>query len=206
MDGRADEGYNYLTETPEAPFEVLTGLKAEIEAPPADPWPDPGFTTTFNGQYDGSNNLSIAETAVIEDAIGGSGKDVLIGNAWSNRLDGGLGNDTLTGGGLGDTFVFKTALGAANVDTITDFVHGIDQIVLDHDIFTALGVGAIAAGALHIFPSATGTLEADDRIRYNQNTGDLFYDPDGNGVGAIVKIATLTGAPTLTSDDFLVVA
>jgi len=34
--------------------------------------------------------------------------------------------------------------------------------------------------------------------------GALYYDADGSGAGAAVKIAVLTGAPTLTEDDFLI--
>ena len=41
-----------------------------------------------------SNNISIAYGAVIENAIGGSGNDVLIGNSANNTLNGGLGTDT----------------------------------------------------------------------------------------------------------------
>jgi serralysin len=42
-------------------------------------------------------NLSIAPGAVIENARGGSGADVIIGNAVGNRLTGGAGNDSLSG-------------------------------------------------------------------------------------------------------------
>jgi serralysin len=66
----------------------------------------------------------------IENAIGGSGNDVLLGNAVANRLNGGDGNDTLTGGGGDDVFVFEFGDGS---DIITDFVAGSgtdDQIEL----------------------------------------------------------------------------
>jgi serralysin len=50
-------------------------------------------------------NLAIARGTVIENARGGSGNDVLIGNSAGNRLDGGTGTDQLYGGTGNDTFV-----------------------------------------------------------------------------------------------------
>ena len=61
-------------------------------------WKSVPDTTTF---YDGSNNLGIAWGVVIENAVGGSGSDTLIGNTANNRLVGGAGDDSLDGG-LGD--------------------------------------------------------------------------------------------------------
>nr|WP_281026251.1 calcium-binding protein [Rhizobium laguerreae] len=62
------------------------------------------------------------ETMVsIEALIGGSGNDILIGNAEANRLEGYLGNDTVTGGAGDDVFVFKGGFGQ---DAITDFIAG----------------------------------------------------------------------------------
>jgi methionine-rich copper-binding protein CopC len=46
-----------------------------------------------------TNNVAIALNTVIENAVGGSGADVLMGNDAANRLDGGAGDDEL--GGLG---------------------------------------------------------------------------------------------------------
>ncbi|WP_244592196.1 M10 family metallopeptidase C-terminal domain-containing protein [Azospirillum palustre] len=48
-------------------------------------------------------NVSIATGVTIENAIGGSGNDILIGNGASNLLTGGAGDDTLTGGAGDDT-------------------------------------------------------------------------------------------------------
>jgi Ca2+-binding RTX toxin-like protein len=48
--------------------------------------------------YKGKANLGIALNTVIENAVGGSGNDRLLGNEVANNLAGGAGNDTLTGG------------------------------------------------------------------------------------------------------------
>ena len=63
----------------------------------------PGSTGGTTPTYDGTNNLGIAYGAIIENAIGGSGNDTLIGNDVANRLVGGPGNDTLNGGAGTDT-------------------------------------------------------------------------------------------------------
>lgn len=60
-------------------------------------------------------------SSYIENAIGGSGNDILIGNAVANRLDGGLGADTLTGGAGDDVFVYRIGGGS---DVVTDFIAG----------------------------------------------------------------------------------
>jgi serralysin len=51
--------------------------------------------------------------------------------------------------------------------------------------------------------SAAG--DADDRVVYNNATGQLFYDADGNGAGAAVLFATLQGHPALAASDFTVI-
>jgi len=51
-----------------------------------------------------TGNLVISRGTVIENAIGGSGDDVLIGNGAENKLEGGAGNDTLVGGAGNDSF------------------------------------------------------------------------------------------------------
>jgi len=48
-------------------------------------------------------NVSISLGVTIENAIGGSGNDTIVGNAAANVLSGGDGDDTITGGGGNDT-------------------------------------------------------------------------------------------------------
>ncbi|TAN64985.1 MAG: hypothetical protein EPN17_17890 [Methylobacter sp.] len=63
-----------------------------------------GSIETNPGIYDGTDNLAIAYDTIIENAIGGSGDDRLIGNAVANVLDGGLGADTMLGGDGSDIY------------------------------------------------------------------------------------------------------
>jgi Ca2+-binding RTX toxin-like protein len=59
--------------------------------------------------YDGTDNLAIAFGVSIENAVGGSGNDILLGNEANNRLTGGGGNDTITGNAGIDTAVYNTS-------------------------------------------------------------------------------------------------
>jgi serralysin len=72
-------------------------------------------------------NVVIARGTVIENAIGGSGSDRIIGNAVNNAISGRGGIDVLTGGLGTDTFQGSRA--ELNGDLITDFSRG-DRIIL----------------------------------------------------------------------------
>jgi len=131
--------------------------------------------------------------------------DAVTGNSGSNVINGGDGDDELTGLGGADSFLFNTALNAAtNVDVINDFNVADDTIMLDDDVFSSsLGLGNIEDGEFRIGAAA---LDVNDRIIYNDVTGALYYDSDGSGGTAQVQFATLSTGLALTNLDFLVVA
>jgi Ca2+-binding RTX toxin-like protein len=129
----------------------------------------------------------------------------IIGNAGANRLDGKGGIDTLRGFGGKDMFVFSSALGAGNVDTIVDFNAAEDRIELHKSVFAALSTTGVLPGAA-FWASAGGAAHDDsDRVLYDTATGNLYYDADGNGAGLAIHFATLSGAPSLSAADFVVV-
>jgi Ca2+-binding RTX toxin-like protein len=134
---------------------------------------------------------------------GNAGDDTLIGLSGNDTLNGGLGNDTLTGGDGKDIIRFDSLLNAlTNVDTITDYNVADDTIHLENAIFTALTTtGWLAAES---FQRGAVAVDADDYVIYDDVTGALYYDADGNGVAAAVQFAALSGALTLTHADFLV--
>lgn len=121
-----------------------------------------------------------------------------VGNTLANTIAGNSAANTLTGGGGADAFVFNTALGAGNIDTISDFVVVDDTIHLSNAIF-GLGAGALSASAFVIGAAAA---DASDRIIYDSATGALYFDADGDGAGAAIHFATLGTGLALTSDDF----
>lgn len=135
------------------------------------------------------------------DGTGNALDNSITGNDAANVLDGGLGADTLTGGSGADSFVFDSALGAGNVDRITDFISGVDSLRLDPAIFTALPAGALSPDA---FALGTAAQDADDRILYDAATGSLRYDPDGAGGSDAQVFATVTPGTALSASDFLI--
>ena len=151
--------------------------------------------------------------SLIENVIGGSGNDWIVGNIAGNRLAGGRGSDTLYGltgsdalkGGKGaDHFVFSTALGAGNIDVIEDFRHNTDVIRLDDAIFAAIG-SSLSKGEFYAKGGANKAHDSSDHIIYNTRNGKLFYDDDSKGGHASVHFATLNGKPTLDHGDFAIV-
>ncbi|MEZ0318207.1 MAG: beta strand repeat-containing protein [Methylophilaceae bacterium] len=136
---------------------------------------------------------------------GGTGNDTLYGGRSGDYLIGGEGNDLIEGYLGNDIFVFNTALDSLNnVDTITDFSTSADKLQLSQNIFTVLNVGLLSANDF-VSNSSGSAQDASDRILYNTNTGALYYDADGNGVGVAYKFAVLTGHPDLHASDINIV-
>jgi Ca2+-binding RTX toxin-like protein len=82
----------------------------------------------------------------IEDITGGSGADVLGGDAGQNEITGGAGNDTLQGNAGDDTYVWNVGNGA---DTIQDGSFVVQEAVT--------AAGALAPGYVVSIWAATGT-------------------------------------------------
>jgi Ca2+-binding RTX toxin-like protein len=159
-----------------------------------------------------TNGLRFEGNANTQTFIGTTKADVFVGNG---------GNDTLTGGGGADKFVFgqvhemvvtgaatapqsyvDTAFNLTGVDTITDFVHNTDKMELHLDQYANL----VGFNSSMLRVNATGTAaDANDYLVFNTTSKMLSYDADGNGAGAAVSIAVLTGVTTFTASDVVVV-
>ncbi|MFT5132952.1 MAG: serralysin [Gammaproteobacteria bacterium] len=139
---------------------------------------------------------------------GGAGEDRLVAGSGSDLLNGGNGDDVLKGGNGADIFIFDTNLQASNIDFITDFVSSEDMIALDDDIFTSLtSLAGSSLSVAEFVSNATGiAADADDRIVYNNTTGELFYDEDGAEGDAAILFALLKNAPSIEAADFIVIA
>jgi Ca2+-binding RTX toxin-like protein len=145
--------------------------------------------------------LSTASTTAIN-LIGNELGQTIIGNSGNNLISGRLGTDTLVGVGGSDIFLFNTALGGNNLDTIADYNVPADTIWLDNAVFTTLPLGTLAAGAFRI---GTAAADANDRIIYNNATGALIYDSNGNAAGGAIQFAKLGGGLALANADFVMV-
>ena len=135
--------------------------------------------------------------------LGGSGDDILQGGRDNDRLYGGRGNDVLNGGSGRDVFVFDTTLDAAtNVDIIEDYNVADDSIWLDGTVFRGLALGALAHSA---FTTGTAATAAAHRIIYDDITGGLFFDRDGDGAGAAIQFASLASGLAMGAGEFTVI-
>lgn len=94
--------------------------------------------------------------------FGWAGNDLLDGGFGNDVLNGGAGNDTLIGGAGADTFVFTSGYGQ---DTVTDFQHGTDKLVL-------VGVKSAAVSISHTANSTVVSIGAD-KITL---TGDSHFE------------------------------
>jgi len=127
----------------------------EIDLTPG-AWSDLGINITYNDDdrdFIDKYNVQIYDTVTIENATGGSGSDLLIGNSIGNVLTGGGGNDTLTGGGGNDTLsggngndVFDYDSTASNgTDTLPDLTPG-DLIRVSGTAFSGAATEGNGAG------------------------------------------------------------
>ena len=196
----------------------LTGTTAAVNV---------NLAVTTSQTVNSNLKLILSGNNVIENVTGGAGNDRLTGNALDNLLVGGAGNDKLQGlagndslwGGLGDDIltggvgndqylfqnngVFSTGLG---VDYIPQFDAGQDKIVLSLSTFNA--ITNTVGQALSDFAVVTDdelVNASNARIVYSQTTGSLFYNQDGNvlGAGKVFEFAQLGNLDiTLSGSDF----
>lgn len=157
-----------------------------------------------NAMFGNAGANSLSGGAGSDRLFGGRGDDWLSGQAGNDLLSGGAGRDRLIGGAGEDVFRFTAPLTAANADRIADFTTRADVIQLDNAVFAALGDGRLSAAAF--VANADGLAQdASNRIIYETDTGDLWYDPDGNGAAAAIRFATLDAGLALRAADFFVI-
>jgi len=145
--------------------------------------------------YDGTNNLGIAYGTIIENAIGGSGNDILTGNDASNSLDGGAENDTLYGGGGNDTLYGNTGN-----DTL-DGGSGTDIAVFHGNLanYTVTKAGSTHTVRANTGTDGTDTLTNIERLQFTDTK--LALDLDGNAgttakiLGAVFGPASVASQP-----------
>jgi Ca2+-binding RTX toxin-like protein len=139
---------------------------------------------------------------------GGRGSDQLSGIAGDDKLYGGVGNDQLRGGVGRDVFVFDTKLNkTTNVDRLDDFSVKDDAIWLDNKVFAELGKGSPKGIKVKadMFVKNAKAQDREDRIIYDHKEGNVYYDTDGTGPKAQVKIAILSKGLKMTYHDFFVI-
>jgi Ca2+-binding RTX toxin-like protein len=139
------------------------------------------------------------------DTINGlAGNDTIFGGAGDDTIFGNAGVDLLYGGAGKDVFGFNKP--NEGVDKINDFVFGEDRISISSAGFGGSSVvGNVGVLEASRFTLGTSATTASQRFIYNNDSGALFFDADGVGGAAQVRMAQLVGNPTLTNASFVVV-
>ena len=182
------------------------------------------YVTSGSRIYSG---FTIANTVVIENAVGGGGNDRLVGNAADNILDGGAGGDSMTGGNGNDTYYVENIL-----DTIVELANegldivyaainwilssNVETLYLEDTALTATGNSS--ANALYgtananVLDGKTGTDQlygfgGDDTYVVDSAGDQIIEDSDGGTdtatssvsytLGENVENLTLTGSSAI---------
>jgi serralysin len=125
------------------------------------------------------------------DGVGGN--DVLIG---------GRGADRLAGGSGADRFLYTSKLDGS--DVVRSFESN-DVFAFSGSAFGGLHKGVLASG---MFVSRAHDLRAHDSTDhyiFRQSDDTLWFDSDGNGAHAAIKIADLSNDFSLKAADILIV-
>lgn len=131
-----------------------------------------------------ANNVAIASGATIENGIGGSGNDILIGNEVRNILIGGKGDDDIRGGAGVDSARFAsvradaqvthsgeggTVVSADGSDTLTS----IERVIFtDEGIAYDTGAGEIAGVVFRSYQAAYNRAPDEPGLGFWINAGD----------------------------------
>jgi Ca2+-binding RTX toxin-like protein len=131
---------------------------------------------------------------------GGADSDTLLGEDGNDTLIGGLGDDILFGGPGSDTFRFDSPFEGTGpfggVDSIRDFTHGRDHILLG-TAFVSEGGGPHPLGAsVHFQVGSAATAAGPTLLMDNFNNHTLSWDADGNGPAAPNVLTTVGFADT----------
>jgi len=150
---------------------------------------------SVNANVDYTLSANIENLTLFNGAISGTGNgldNIIRGNDNDNILNGGGGNDSLYGGNGTDTFIID----GQGVDFIRDFTAG-ETVLIQGSLLTA----GLSAGALSADQFEQSNAASTSEIRFFQDSyGALWFDADGNGTGAAIKIASLGNADLTHSD------
>jgi VCBS repeat-containing protein len=160
---------------------------------------------TRNGTPQADNLVGTAGNDTI---FGFAGNDTLYGEAGNDIIFGGAGVDLLFGGAGKDVFGFNNP--TEGIDKINDFEIGSDLLSVSRAGFggdSVFSIDSLVGGVLDVsrFTLGTSATSTSQRFIYNNASGALFFDTDGFGGTAQVRIAQLVGNPDLTNASFVVI-
>ncbi|WP_421725174.1 hypothetical protein [Bauldia sp.] len=146
------------------------------------------FTLTNTGKIKGDVRLGFEDDKL--DNRDGN----ITGYIWGH-----FGRDKLIAGDKKEKFVFDDL---TDFDRVKNFESGKDTFILDQNAFLALAPGPLEKSA---FRRGTEAEDGDDRIIYDETTGNVYYDIDGDGGGfAPVRFAKVDAGQKLKYSDFII--
>jgi Ca2+-binding RTX toxin-like protein len=152
----------------------------------------------------GVENLTLANGAGSINGTGNGLANVIIGNEGNNLISGLAGADALTGNGGADTFVFASPSGG--IDTITDFVSGLDSLQISASGF---GGGLSAGGAVTLIAALSAAAAVNAGLggyfifdNSGADAGTVLWDATGGSGADAVAIAKLQTGAILQHSDF----
>ena len=203
-------------------FDEVNANRAELGLPPVSQATYDANMAAFEAdpEWRGrlTDNVGIAYGTIIENARGGSGNDMMIGNHVANVLDGnagddmlvgGLGNDTLNGGAGSDTASYAGATGSVIVNLTAGTALGADGNDTLSSIENVIGT---AFNDTLIGNSGANTLnggDGSDTVSYASASGAVNVNlATGSATGAgghdaLVSIENVVGSAygdTITGD------
>lgn len=160
------------------------------------------------------SNFTFSSWTLANDSVmidGAAGNDTLTGaNAASNRIEGGDGADSMTGGANTDTFYYTSLAHGGDEsshDVITSFQQGgtQDKVWLDSGTFSAAAYytsfSSVGAGGYYDGSNAAiGSTSAS--IVFDTDLELVYYDSNGDNAGGQVVICELDGISSVTAADF----
>ena len=156
-------------------------------------------TTGGTALYEGTDNLAIARSAMIENVIGGSGADQITGNTSDNSITGGQGDDTINGGdgtdkalfsgnyadytitdnGDGTYSVIDSVSGRDGTDTLQN-IESLQFADTDYDLSSGTAFdtasyrgGSNGGGVSNVYYSAFNRLDLGSRVMAPHEISDL---------------------------------
>lgn len=134
----------------------------------------------FSNIGSGKSNISIAVGAQIENALGGTGNDLIIGNTLDNRIDGGSGQDTMSYAGSTSQYLVTPSNNGIIVQD-TSSRDGLD---------TLLNIEMLRfADSSNSVRYQTGTSSVKDLVKFTGSIGQYVTSCTDQGAGVIDTIS-----------------
>ncbi|MEO1039461.1 MAG: hypothetical protein AAFX09_07930 [Pseudomonadota bacterium] len=134
------------------------------------------------------------------DITGNSADNILRGNDDANVIAGADGVDVIVTGGGADTIAFRAVSELG--DSFTDWSSANDTLQFEASAF-GFGVGASLTNGVNFIASADpSAVAAQASFLWDDDDFILYYDVDGTGSGAAVRVAWFQDGASLSADDF----